>query len=115
MLTAVVTTPPVERRRDLLGGDDPGAVLGLLGRGAEVRGDDHVVALQDRVVGEGLLGEDVERGAGDAAPLQALDQRVEVDQLAAGAVDDADALRPSPRSPRPRSSRSSPGSSAGGG
>ena len=33
-----------QRRGHLLGGDDAGAVLGLGGRGAEVRGDDDVVA-----------------------------------------------------------------------
>ena len=60
-----------QRRGHLLGGDDAGAVLGLGGRGAEVRGDDDVVAGEDRVLGEGLGGEDVERGAGQLAGLQA--------------------------------------------
>ena len=92
MLTALVTTPPVSAALHLLGGDDPGAVLGLGGRGAEVRGDDDVVALEQRVLGERLLGEDVERGAGDLARLEPALERVEVDQLAAGAVDDPDAV-----------------------
>ena len=70
MLTALVTTPPVSAARDLLGGDDPGAILRLGGRGAEVRGDDDVVALEERVLGERLLGEDVERRAGDLARLE---------------------------------------------
>ncbi len=92
MLTALVTTPPVERRGHLLGGDDAGAVLGLGGRGAEVGRDDDVAAGEDRVLGEGLGGEDVERGAGQLARLQPGQQRVEVDQLAAGAVDEARAV-----------------------
>ena len=39
-----------------------------------------------------LLREDVERGAGDLAALERLDERVLVDQLAAGDVDDPDAV-----------------------
>ena len=53
-----------ERGADLLGGDDAGAILRLGGRGPEMGGDDDVVALEQRVLGERLLGEDVERGAG---------------------------------------------------
>ena len=45
-----------QRRGHLLGGDHAGAVLRLGGRGAQVRGDDDVVALEQRVLGEGLLG-----------------------------------------------------------
>ena len=56
-----------QRRGHLLGGDDAGAVLGLGGRGAEVRGDDDVVAGEDRVLGERLGGEDVERRAAELA------------------------------------------------
>ena len=82
--------PARERGADLLGGDDPGAVLGLGGRGAEVRGDDDVVALEQRMIGERLLGEDVERRAGDLAGLEPGRKRIEVDELAAGAVDDPD-------------------------
>ena len=81
-----------QRRGHLLGGDDAGAVLGLGGRGAEVGRDDDVVAGEDRVLGEGLGGEDVERGAAELAGLEAGHQRVEVDQLAAGAVDEAGAV-----------------------
>ena len=92
MLTALVTTPPVSAARDLLGGDDPGAVLRLGGRGAEVRRDDDVVALEQRVLGERLRREDVERRAADLARLEPGEQRVEVDQLAAGAVDDPHAV-----------------------
>ena len=43
-----------QRGGHLLGGDDPGAVLRLGGRGAEVRGDDDVLAGEDRVLGERL-------------------------------------------------------------
>jgi hypothetical protein len=53
-----------------------------------VRGDDDVGAGEDRVLGEGLGGEDVERRAADLAGLQPRHQRVEVYQLAAGAIDD---------------------------
>ena len=52
-----------ERRGHLLRSDHSGAVLRLRGRGAEVRRDDHVIALQDWMTAEWLLGEDVERGA----------------------------------------------------
>ena len=76
----------------LLGGDDAGAVLGLGGRGAEVRGDDDVGAGEDRVLGEGLGGEDVEGGAAELAGLEAGEEVVELDQLAAGAVDEAGAV-----------------------
>ncbi len=89
MLTALVTTPPVSAARTCCGGDDAGAVLRLLGRGAEVRRDDDVVALEDRMPGEGLGGEDVERGARDLPGLEAGLEGLEVDELAAGAVDDA--------------------------
>ena len=92
MLTAVVTTPPVRAAVTCSAVTMPGAVLRLGRRGAQVRRHHDVVAGEDRVVGEGLLGEDVERRAGDLARLEALDQRVEVDQLAAGAVGDADAV-----------------------
>ena len=46
MLTALVTTPPVSAATHLLGGDDAGSILGLRGRGAEMRRDDDVVALE---------------------------------------------------------------------
>ena len=103
MLTALVTTPPVSAAAHLLGGVDPGPVLGLGGRGAEMRRDDDVVALEQRVLGERLLREDVERDAGDLARLEPALDRVEVDQLAAGAVDDPHPVAHLARSPRRRS------------
>ena len=78
-----------QRGDHLLGGDDAGAVLCLCGRGTEVRRDDDILAGEDGVLGERLGGEDVERRAAHLARLEAGKQRVEVDQLAAGAVDDA--------------------------
>ncbi len=82
-----------ERGDHLLGGLDAGAVLGLGGRGAEVRGDDDVVvAVEQRVVGDRLGREDVERGAGDLAGVERVLERLVDQQLAAGAVDDADAV-----------------------
>ncbi len=81
-----------EGRGHLLGGDDAGAILGLRRRGPEVGRDDDVLAGEERVLGERLGGEDVERGAGQLARLKTGLQRVEVDQLAAGAVDDAGAV-----------------------
>ena len=68
MLTAFVTTPPVSAASHLLGGDDPGPVLRLGGRGAQVRGDDDVVALEQRVLGERLRREDVERAPRRPSP-----------------------------------------------
>ena len=91
-LTALVTTPPSSAALTCFGGVGAGAVLRLGGRGAEVRRHDHVVAAEERVLGRGLLGEDVERGAGDLARLERGAERLEVDQLAAGAVDDAHAV-----------------------
>ena len=82
-----------ERGDDLLGGLDAGAVLGLGGRGAEVRRDhDVVVAVEQRVVGDRLGREDVERGAGDLAGVERVLERLVDEQLAAGAVDDAYAV-----------------------
>ena len=52
-----------------------------------MRRDDDVVAAEERMVGERLGGEDVERRAAQLAGLEAGRQGVEVDQLAAGAVD----------------------------
>ena len=81
-----------QRSMDLLGGVGAGSVLGFGGGCAEVRGDDDVVALEQRVLGRRLLGEDVERRAGDLARLQPALQGLEIDQGAAGAVDDANAV-----------------------
>ena len=115
MLTAVVTTPPVSAAVTCSAVTTPARSWASAVEAPRCGRDDDVVALQDRVVGEGLLGEDVERGAGDPARLEPLGQRVEVDQLAAGAVDDPDALAHLRRSPRRRSCRSSRASSAGAG
>ena len=82
-----------ERGDDLLGGLDAGAVLGLGRGGAQVRGDhDVVVAVEQRVVGDRLRREDVERGAGHLAGVQRGLQGRVVDELAAGAVDDPHAV-----------------------
>ena len=58
--------PAVERGDDLLRDDHAGAILRLVGRGGEMRGDDDRVELE-QLAGVGLRGEDVERSAGDAA------------------------------------------------
>ena len=81
-----------ERGDDLLGGLHAGAVLRLGGRGRQVRRDDHVGIAEQRVVGDRLAGEHVERGAGDLAGVQRRLERVVVDELAARAVDDAHAV-----------------------
>ena len=82
-----------QRGHDLLGGLDAGAVLRLGGRGAEVRRDDDVgVAVEQRVVGDRLGREDVERGAGDLAGVERVLERLVDEQLAAGAVDDPHAV-----------------------
>ena len=83
---------PGQRGDHLLGGLDAGAVLGLDRRGAEVRGDHDAIHPEQRVLGDRLLGEHVERSSGHVAGAQGVDQRVVVDQLAAGAVDDPHAL-----------------------
>ena len=57
-----------------------------------MRGHDDVVAGEERVLDDRLLGEHVERRAGDPAGVEAALERVEVDQLATGAVDDPDAV-----------------------
>ena len=92
MFTAVRDDAAGEGGDDLLGGLHAGAVLGLGGGGAEVRRDDDVGVAEQRVVGDRLLREDVERGAGD---LAAVERGLEVlvdDQRPAGDVDDAHAV-----------------------
>ena len=74
-----------ERGDDLLGGLHAGAVLRLGGRGAEVRRDDDVGVAEQRVVGDRLLGEHVERRAADLAGVERRLERLVDDQLAAGA------------------------------
>ncbi len=56
------------------------------------RDDDVAVALEQRVVGDRLAREDVERGAGDLAGVERVLERRVVDELAARAVDHADAV-----------------------
>ena len=66
--------------------------LRLLGRGAQVGGDEHLGMVDERVVGRRRLGlEDVDRRARDLARRQGLEQGGLVDQAASGAVDDPDA------------------------
>ena len=81
-----------QRGDDLLGGDDPGAILGLRRRGAQMRRHDHVVAAEDRMIGHRLGREHVQRRAADRPVLERLLERLEVDQLTAGTVDDPDAV-----------------------
>jgi hypothetical protein len=54
--------------------------------------DDHVIAPEERVLGERLLGKDIERGAGELARLQAALERLEINQRAPSAVDDPRAV-----------------------
>ena len=56
-----------EREPHRPGDGDAGLLLRLVGRGAEVRGDDDGLELEQRRVGARLLGEDVDAGAGDPA------------------------------------------------
>ena len=77
-----------ERRGHLLGGDDAGPVLCLGGRGAQVGREDDIGPSEDRMLRERLAGKDVERRPGEVPALEAGLYRVEVDQLAAGAVDE---------------------------
>ena len=81
-----------ERGDDLLGRLHAGAVLRLGGRGAQVGRDDDVGVAEERVVGDRLLGEDVQRGAGD---LAGVDRGLEVlvdHERPAGDVDDPHAV-----------------------
>ena len=57
-----------------------------------MRGQDHVVQAEIRRILQRLLAEDIEGGPGHLAGAQGLDQGCIVDQLAAGAVDDAHVL-----------------------
>src|SRR5690606_21621385 len=65
-------------------------LLRLVGAGAEVRGDDDVVVVEQRAVGARLGAEHVEAGAGDPAVLEGDVQRRLVHDAAAGGVDDPD-------------------------
>src|SRR5581483_2131754 len=90
-----------EDREDLPGDIDGDALLCLGGGGAEMRGDDDLrvtehglrperVAVAPRPAFR-LVRKDVERGAGDVAGIDRAHERVVVDELAAGGVDDAQA------------------------
>ena len=68
---------------------DTGLLLGLLGRGAEVRGDDDRLVGEERAVGARLGGEDVEAGAGDAPLGDGVGEGLLVEHATAGGVDDA--------------------------
>ena len=81
----------LERRGDLLGDDHAGAILGLVGRGGEVRRHDDVRRAEQRTV-VGLRDEDVERRAGDLARFESCDECVVVDEVAARGVDDPHAV-----------------------
>ena len=76
-----------EREPHRPGDRDAGLLLGLVGGGAEVRGGDDVLELEERGVGARLLGEDVEAGGGDPAVLEGVVQRLLVDDAAARGVD----------------------------
>ena len=80
-----------EREPDGPGDRDAGLLLRLVRGGAEVRGDDDLVVLEQRGVGARLAGEDVDAGTGDPALLERDVQRVLVDDAAARGVDDAHA------------------------
>jgi hypothetical protein len=82
----------VQRGGDLLGGLQAGAVGGLRGGGAQVRGDDDVGVAEERVVGDRLGAEDVERRAGDLAGVQRVLERLVDDERAAGHVEHAHAV-----------------------
>ena len=77
-----------EGRRDLLGHDHARAVLGLLGRGAEVRRHDDAGQAEERALGGRLLREDVDGRAAQVTRRERRDQRLLVDDVAAGRVDE---------------------------
>ena len=79
-----------EREAHRAGDRDARLLLRLVRGGAEVRGADDLVELEERGVGAGLLRVHVEAGAGDAALLEGGVQRRLVDDPAARGVDDAD-------------------------
>ena len=83
--------PALERCDDLLGDDHARSVLRLLGRGGEVGRHDDVLELE-QLAGVRLGREDVERGARDLPVPDGLRERALVDELAAGGVDDPDAV-----------------------
>ena len=83
--------PALECGDDLLGDDHAGPVLRLLRRRREMRRDDDVLE-PEQLARVRLGGEDVERGAGDLAVANGLREGALVEELAAGCVDDPDAV-----------------------
>ena len=71
---------------------DADGLLRFVGRSGDVRSEDDVVELEERGVLGRLVTEDVERGSGDVAGLERVDEGRFVDEFAACAVDDANAL-----------------------
>ena len=87
MFTAFVTRLALQRSSNLLGDDQAGAVLRLVGRRREVRGHDDVRRLKKRARVR-LLDEDIDRCSCDLARLERGDKGGLVEQLAARRVDD---------------------------
>ena len=81
--------PSGQRRHDLLGHIDTGAVLRLDRRGAQVGRHDDTRHAEQRALGGGLLGKHVHGGAGQVTADDGLRQCGGVDQVAARDVDDA--------------------------
>ena len=86
--TASGTRSPPSASRTDRATDDAGLLLGLLGRGAEVRRHDDRLELEERRLGGRLLGEDVETGAGHPTVADRVGQGQLVDDAAARRVDD---------------------------
>ena len=86
-LTASGTSSPDEREPHRPRDRDAGLLLRLVGGGAQVRGGDDVLELEERAVGARLLGEHVEPGGRDPAGLEGVVQRGLVDDAAARGVD----------------------------
>ena len=78
--------------RHLLGDLQRDVLLRLRSRGAKVWRADHVGGAEQHVGFGRLIDEHVEGGAGDVAGLQGVGKRLLVDEAAACAVDDANAL-----------------------
>jgi hypothetical protein len=70
-LTALDTTPPVSAATTCSAAWKPARIGGLGGRGAQVRRHNDVGAPEERVLGDRLGAEDVERRAADLARVQA--------------------------------------------
>ena len=83
--------PSVERGHDLLGDDHARPVLCLVGGGSEVGRDDDLVELEQRA-GVRLGREDVERCARELPRPDRLEERLLVDERAAGRVHEARAV-----------------------